>query len=263
MSIDALLSHIAETACAAQRLRSWTESELDAVRAGLPTLGYAGVGQQLGRTTAAVKIIQVRRRIAAPSKRPGFYTACQAARILGVDIHCLTELERRGLIRFGVLPGRRAIRQITRLSLWVWAINPHHWIYFKSERVRDPRLARLLELRKARWGDEWWTTAQAAAHVGIATSNTITMAILRGRLRAVRWGNWRVLRSDALAYHFTPGRGSTGLRWTARADAFLIKARGEGLPWAVIGRMMKMPPERLRLRYMKLCKDASRKGKNS
>jgi hypothetical protein len=208
------------------------------------------VGQVLGRSPAAVKVIQVRRQLPSASKRPGYYTANQAARILGVDIHSLSRLEKLGLIHFDVLPGVRAIRQISRVSLWVWAIHPNHWIYFKPARVKDIRLRRLIALRQARWGDEWWTTGQVVEHYGVANSNTVTAAIYRGRLKAVRWGNWYVKRSDALGCPFTPGKGMNGIAWSARADAFLLRARGEwNLSFPAIGRLMKWPMQRACYRY--------------
>ncbi len=208
------------------------------------------MAQHLGRSPQAVKIAQVRRRIPAPSKRPGFYTANQAARILGIDVHCITELARRGLIRFDTLPGPRAIRQIAHVSLYVWAINPKNWIYFKPERVRDPRLRRLIGQRAQRWGDEWWTTGQAAEYFGLANSNSVTAAIYRGKLPAVRWGNWYVKRSDVLACHFVPKKGHAGYAWSARADAFLLKARNEWrLTFAAIGRLMKWSARLVEYRY--------------
>ena len=257
MSIDALIDFAVSIPSVQLRWRAWSEDELDYLRGNLHRVGCAGVGQALGRTPAAVKVIQVRRQIAAASKRPGWYSANQAARILGVDIHSLSRLEELGLIHFDVLPGKRAIRQISRISLWVWAIHPDHWIYFRPTRVRDPRLRRLITLRQAKWGDEWWTTGQVAAYYGLASSNTVDMAICRGRLPAQRWGNWYVRRSDALSYHFTPGQGKVCKAWSKRADAFILLARDEwrlpdgsrGLPWADIGRLMKWPPQRVAYRY--------------
>jgi hypothetical protein len=250
MTLSALLDTIVASACAPMPIRAWTTGDLAFLEDNLPVLGYAGVAQRLGRTMNAVKIIQVRRQIPAPSRRPGFYTCQQAARILGVDIHALSRLERRGEIRFVTLPGVRAIRQISRVSLWVWAIHPNHWIYFKPARVKDIRLRRLIALRQARWGDAWWTTGQVAEHYGVANSNTVTAAIYRGRLKAVRWGNWYVKRSDALGCPFTPGKGMTGIAWSARADAFLLRARDEwNLSFHAIGRLMKWPMQRACYRY--------------
>jgi hypothetical protein len=250
MTLSALIDFAVNIPSAQLRWRAWTPDELDYLRGNLHRIGCAGVGQALGRTAAAVKVIQVRRQIAAASKRPGYYTANQAARILGVDIHSLSRLEELGLIHFDVLPGKRAIRQISRVSLWVWAIHPDHWIYFKPARVRDPRLRRLIALRQAKWGDAWWTTGQVAAYYGLAISNTVDMAIYRGRLSARKWGNWYVKKSDALAYHFTPGKGKSGYAWSPRADAFILLAHDEwGLSWSAIGRLMKWPPQRCIYRY--------------
>lgn len=249
MAIADLINYCVSTATAGQR-RYWTEQELAFVADNLPVMPISEIGEQLNRSPAAVKIAQVRRRIPVASKRAGWYTGNQAAKILGVDIHCILLLESRGLLHFDVLPGSRQIRRISKTALWIWAINPMHWIYFKPARVRDPRLRRLIELRRERWGDEWWTPGQVARHWGLTSCGPVNKDIHAGRLPAVRWGNWWILRSDALAHPFHPGKGYTGYEWSPRADAFLLRARDEqGLSFAAIGRLMKWPDQRVAYRY--------------
>jgi hypothetical protein len=254
MTIAALIDFAVRTSHDGQR-RYWTREEESFLRRNLGRMTFRQIGVRLGRSENAVKIKQVRRQIPVPSKRPGFYTGNQVARILCVDIHCIILLHKRGLLKFAVLAGERRILQISQVSLWVWAINPMNWIYFKPHRVRDQRLRRLIELRQAMWDDEWWTPGQVARFYGLVTSNTVNQAIRRGQLPATRWGNWWIKRSDALNRPFYPGKGrSTGKdHWPPRADAFILRARDElRLPYAVIGRMMKWPEKRVMYRYYTL-----------
>ena len=236
--------------------RIWQDWELEFVERNIGHMPLAEIGDRLGRSENAVKICQVRQRIAAPSKKPGYYTGHGVAKLLRVDIHSVCEWHRRGILVFHILPGPRQIMRISRIRLWMFAINPEHWIYFKIERVRDPKLRRLIELRRERWGDEWWTTQQVADHYGLVSSNSVHAAIERGQIPAVRWGNWRVKRSDALAHRMYPGKGE-GRRHcgfsTPRADAFLIKARDDwGLQYQVIAKMMKWKLKRVEYRYHRL-----------
>lgn len=255
MTTSALIEHIAGITTASQTgPRRWTRQEEKFLQENLHRLTFEEIGQRLGRTANALKIRQVRREIPVKSKRPGYFTGHMVSKILCVDIHSVMEWQRRGIMKLDVLPGERRIMSISRLSLWVWAINPKNWIYFKPERVRDPRLRRLIELRRQKWGDAWWTTGQVAEYAGLASSNSVEAAIMRGKLRGVKWGNWRVLKSDALAYPWRIGKGSNvKYTWSDSADDFLLRARDEmGLSYMAIGRMMKISGEIVRLRYLRL-----------
>ena len=201
-SISDLIDHCVVEAHAKQYARPWTADEHAYVEQNQRFKTDRQLGEHLGRSPEAVKIHKVREQIPAPSKYPGYYTGQQTAKLLCVDIHSIMLLHERGLLKMHVLPGPRHILQISRISLWVWAINPNHWIYFKPARVRDARLRRLIELRRRRWEDEWWTTGQVAEYYGLACSNSVEAAIKRGQLPAVKWGNWRIKKSDALAHPF-------------------------------------------------------------
>ena len=255
MNISALIDNVVETTRARQcfTTREWTPEEEAFMHEHLADLGYEGVAQILGRSMNAVKVHQVRHQIPAPSKRPGWLTGHQAARILAVDIHSIMELDRRGILPFNRVHGLRGIMQIRRISLWVWAINPEHWIYFKMARVRSPRLRRLIELRKERWGDEWWTTGQVAEYYGLSASNSVNAAIHRGQISARQWGNWYIQRSDALAHPFYPGKGNQNAfraEWSPRADAYILRARDElGMKFTDIAPRMKWDVKRVMYRY--------------
>jgi len=233
--------------------RQWTEAEDEFIRANILTLTMAEIGQHLGRTEAAIDVHMKRTGLAPASRQPGWYTGEQVARILCMDSHSITKLCQRGFLKYTRLPSMTMTKSVRQVSFWVWAVNPDNWIYFNPRRVRDPHLRRLIELRRKRWPDEWWTTGQVAEYWGLACSNTVAAAIMRGKLPAVKWGNWYVKRSVALAHPFYPGgSGHTDRSYTPAAEQFVLKAKKLGLEWDVIARMMKKNQKYLEYRYYKL-----------
>jgi hypothetical protein len=175
---------------------------------------------------------------------------------LGTDIHTVMKLKKQGIMPMDVLPGIKGIMQIKRVSLYVWAINPDHWVYFKVKKMGDEHLQRLVVLAQSRWDDEWWSAGRVAAYHGI-NGRQLNAHILSGRMPAVRWGNWFVKRSDAIGYHFRHrGTGDTIRTWSPGADAFLLRARALwGPKWKMIGKMMKWPSGMAYYRYHCLVKE--------
>jgi hypothetical protein len=231
------------------RSARWTPEEDRYLDEKLGYLIFEEVGSILGRSRAAIKIRQVRRKIHSPSNRPGWLTGNDVAKALGTDIHTVMKLKKREIMPIDILPGMRGILQIKKVSFYIWAINPDHWIYFKVEKMGDKHLQRLVMLAQSRWDDEWWSAGRVAAYHRIDTRQ-LNAHILLSKLPAVRWGNWFVRRSDAVGYHFNHGRGSTVKVWSPRADAFLLRARDLwGPKWEMIGRMMKWPGHRAAYRY--------------
>jgi len=51
--------------------------------------------------------------------------------------------------------------------------------------LRHVRAAGLPEPERERWGDEWWTTNQVAAHYGVHISDVLRL-IKRGEIRGVQ-----------------------------------------------------------------------------
>jgi hypothetical protein len=233
------------------RPASWSRAELAYLRSALGSLPVPVIAQKLGRSEDALHVIQVRKRIPAPSRQPGWLTGNQAARVLGVDIHAVAKLAARGVLPMERIPGLRGILRVRVLRLYAWAINPLHWMYFKPEKMGDRRLARLVVLAQSRWNDEWWTIGKAAAFHGV-TVNGINQQIRRGKLPgAVDWGNWWIRRSDVEKMTIRPGKGSNrwpGGNFTPAADAFLRRAYEMGLTTPVIGRMMKRDPRAVNYR---------------
>lgn len=243
----------------------WTTQEDRFLQENLGVLTLEEIAARLGRSVNGVKIRQVRQQFAAPSKRPGWLTGHQVARILGVDIHPVCALAGRSLIPLRRLPGERGILTISKVTLYRWATNPEHWPYFirsvwDPARITDPRLRRLIERQKERWGDEWWSIGQVAAYHRVGHTD-VNRLIRQGKIAATDWGNWWIKRSEATrpGLKFWKGKGARMAayqegRWSPRADAYLLQARAEGLAWAEIGRRMKRKENSVRHRGYKLLK---------
>jgi len=219
----------------------WTKQEEDFLRQNLGKMSYAEIGAALGRSENAIKIRQVRRRLPAPSKLEGTLTGNVAARALGVDVKSLVKMGERGIIQMERVPGERGILRISKLRLYMWAINPDHWIYFKIRRMQDRHLQRLVMLAQARWNDEWWTIGQAERALGVKLG-LLNSKLHRDKLgeKLVRWGNFWIRKSDALQIVIFPSMyNHEGVNYySPRADAFLLRAVKDGIPYAVIGAMM-------------------------
>lgn len=242
-SLDLLLDGLVTDARQRLMLRPprWSREEETFLRENLGKLSYAEIGAALGRSENAVKIRQVRRRMPAPSKLEGSLTGNIAARALGADVKTVVKLGERGILPMERVPGERGILRISKLRLYMWAINPDHWIYFKVRRMQDRHLQGLVRLAQSRWEDEWWTIGQAERYLGVK------MGLLNSKLhrqklgqRLVRWGNFWIRKSDALQIVIFPSDyNHEGVNhYSPRADAFLLRAAKEGIPYAVIGAMM-------------------------
>ncbi len=202
-----------------QRPRRWTEQEHQYVRENYGRITEREIAIYLGRAETAVHLhINREMRLTVPSKSPKIMTAEQIAWGLGTDGKSIHQLMDVGLMPHRRLPTNDITRVIDRRTLLLWILDPMHWIYFKTERVGmlHPRGNRYLPpcydfefwegarkvVTKARasWKDEWLTPGQAAAALGMkhrpGMSHNVNKAILLGNLKATRWGNWRILRSD-------------------------------------------------------------------
>lgn len=256
--LNALLSFaVATLPVYKPRPRPWTAAEHEYLVENIGLMPIEEIAARLGRSVNGLHVRIVRKRIPVASKQAGWMTAYRAGRALGMDIHSVLRLYRSGIFPVEPIPGKTILR-IRRVTLYRWAVNPENWIYFKVQNMTDRHLKRLVQLAQTRWGDAWWTVGQTAAHHGVGIS-AIDAAILRGKLPAKRWGNWYVRRSEAERYAIAPGKGSnqaiiSAKRWSKRADAFLLRARAEGRPYADIARMMKRKPKAVDYRYRCLVK---------
>jgi hypothetical protein len=231
----------------------WTPAEDRFIRQNLGWMTDAEMGEMLGRTAIAVHLRWDRDlELGGPSKAPDVYTAHHAAWLLGIDGHKTAAWVDWGLIPGRLMAGGRKIRLIDRQAFRRWVLNPMHWMYFNPKKVLDPELRHMLQLRAKRWGDEWWTTRQAADYHGIKTTE-IKRYIQRGELPSFRlpyslggrhaqryWSNHFVRRSDAIQLKIYT-RQNWRPHWTPAADAWILKARDElGMTFVAIGRTMKI-----------------------
>lgn len=258
-----------------QRMPAWSREEDDFLRRNLGVLSEEMIAFSLGRSEHAVHLRWERElHIPAPSKDLRYITAHQAAKDLGVEGHAMTYWCDAGLVPSRRMAGERAIRLIRRITFHRWAVNPENWVYFDPDAVRDEHLARLIALKKARWGDEWWRTTQVAEYHGV-TVQDVKRYISLGRIKAVRpeysiggrnlGDAWRwnfVLKSEATRpdiVFYKLGKGSPAQlrpRFTPRADGWILRARDElHLEYEAIARTMKINDPRgksVRYRYCQL-----------
>lgn len=215
------------------------------------------IGAALGRTAVAIKIKRQRWGLAAHSKRPGWLTGHGAAKVLGSDIHSIMALTARGILPHVILPGRRGIIGVRKLQLYIWAVNPMNWIYFKRENVTDPHLRRLLELQAERWDDEWWTTAQTADWHGVDFQD-VQRYVEHGKIEATKWGNWHILRSEATrpGLLIPKGKGAgLDFDWSDEGEAFILLALAVGFSVNMVGVMAGgWAPQRVTFRLKSLWK---------
>lgn len=229
--------------------RVWTEQEDAFLREHYMQLSDVELAQALGRSVHGIHIRRERvLRIKGRSKSQESPNMHEVARLLGVSCSkVFRKLMRRGILTGRRLPMEADVWVIERRDLLRFVVNPRNWIYFKIERVVDPQLRRLIELRRQMWGDEWWSPGQVAAYQGVSIT-TVNNYIHKGKLPAVRWANWHILRSDAQRTFFRRGRRNWNQVWTARGDAFLIEGRAVGLSYGVLAKLsgIKHPDARLK-----------------
>lgn len=257
----------------------WSEAEDAFLRANLGRVSEEQIAAHLGRSVIAVHL-RWRRDLAltAPSRHPDLLTAEQIAEGLGMDGKAVHRLMDSGRMPGYRLPLKTVCRVVKRVDFLRWLINPKHWIYFKPERVgaqnayrRSKRVydaafwqkaRKILDAKRAAWGDEWWTAGQVAAHHGV-DHTLVNNRIHKGQLPGVRWNNWRILKSDAVQARFFLGKGKAQtVRYTEAGDAFLVLARAVGLAWAAITRLMRWPKGRAEMRLKVLRRDGLIPGLN-
>jgi transposase-like protein len=245
--------------------RQWTPAEDAFVAESLGQLSVEEIARRLNRTTSAVKIRWTRQGMTAASRRPDEITAEQIALILGVDSKAAGRWVDEGLLPGRRLPLRAVIRVVKREVFTRWAVNPRHWVYFENSandtsRIIDPHLRRLIELRRERWGDEWWSGGDVARHFGVDPSLLGTW-IHRGRAprwAAVKYANWRILKSAAVTLAMKPGSGSGHeVDWTDKSDRFMVLATAVGLFVNATARLMGWPSQRVHHR-LKLLRESGR-----
>jgi hypothetical protein len=221
----------------------WTPAEEQFLVDHLGILSDEEIAQALGRSPAAVPRRRSKRGLPAPSKHPEYITPKRIAKALGINEHLPIRW-----VKSGLLPGRRlpldgVVHVVRRVTFLRWFVNPHNWIYFGlGERIRDPHLRRLFELKQARWQDAWWTLGQVAAYHGVERYD-VAHAVEDGRIAAVKWGKRWVLKSEATRPGLALCRGKRhdfSRNWPEELDAFVVLARAVGLSYLAIARLARL-----------------------
>jgi hypothetical protein len=225
----------------------WSEKDINRVRELLPYYSPKVVGQMLGRSEDAIKIIRQRQKIKASSKSEGWFTANRVMRLLGMnDARPVI-----GWVKKGLVLGHRIEGDDTwlvhEISLRRWIVSPISWLYFDTERIQDSHLAHLVELAQEKWGDEWLTSRQVADLKG-TTTRQVGQTIFRrmppavhivgkdGRHENGKWAFWGVKRSDAEAWQFKPPPYDL----MDCTHAFILLAGAIGLSGMTIGKMVNL-----------------------
>lgn len=225
----------------------WSEKDLVRVKELLPYYSPKIVGQMLGRSEDAIKIIRQRQHIKASSKSEGWLTANRVMQLLGMpDSRPVIGWVKKSLVLGHQINGDDTWL-VHEISLRRWIVSPISWLYFDTARIQDPHLARLVELAQGRWGDEWLTTRQVADMKG-TTTRQVGQTIFRGQLPAVhivgkdgrhengKWAFWGIKRSDAEAWQFKqPSYDLMDPR-----HAFILLANAIGLSSISIGKMVNL-----------------------
>lgn len=199
------------------RHRIWKLEENKFLEENNGRLSEEEMARRLGRTKTAVHIHREREmHLCSMSKAPDILTAEQIANGFGCDSKTIHLLIDRGLMPGRRLPCTRIIRVVDKLALIKWMLNPDHWIYFKPARVglMRPRGRRGLgesydflfweEVRElvlkahGKWSDQWLTPGQVATRLNIEAAGTryVNVAVAKGILKATRWGNFWIRKSD-------------------------------------------------------------------
>ncbi|MCG3208655.1 MAG: hypothetical protein FOGNACKC_02267 [Anaerolineae bacterium] len=223
----------------------------------------AEIAAALGRSVGAVKIRRYRHlRIAGASVNLDFMSATRVAHALGIDGHSAIKLADRDILpvwRYS----EREIRLTRRTTFLRWAVNPLNWVYFirsvrDTSRLGDAHLRRLIKRQKQRWPDEWWSIGEVAQYHGVGHTD-VNRYIRAGKLTGVKWGNWWVLRSEALkeGLYFFKGKGAAqDSDWSEAADVFLITGVALGVMQQTMAGLMNWPLKHLTYRLQTLRRSA-------
>lgn len=241
--VERVVSHV-ERRMPSARSPRWKEAETAFLLGSLGYLSVEEISAHLpGRSVEAVKLKRQRDYLPASSKVPGWISATEAMRRLGMnDQRPITGWVHKKLVLGHIIKGKRGICLVHEVSLRRFAVNPMNWGYFDTGKVLDEGLRRLIARQKQRWPDEWLTTRQAANLVSMNTRE-IMRYVTMGRLDGVKlvnkdgrksihdaptWSYWMVRKSQVLCmkkYKY----GEAATHFTQAADSFLLLATAVGI----------------------------------
>lgn len=189
--------------------RHWTEQEEAVLRSLHGHVSDAEIGKVLGRSVTAVMEHWKRElHLPPPSRDPDYITCYQIALKLGVDTHIPPYWVDAGIILGEYIPkaGVQLWRRVRLDVLYDWLMDTDNWVWFRLDRVKDPDIKALLDKRQQEWGDEWWTTRQAADYHHVTPKDILRYVKFglikarhvqnRGGRGASGWANWFILRSE-------------------------------------------------------------------
>ena len=214
----------------------WTDHDLREIEKLLPFHSTDKVGEMLGRSGNAVKIIRQRKGIRAGSRSKGWMTANQARILLGMtDGRPIIGWIGKGLVLGHQINGS-STWLVHEISLRRWITSPVSWVYFDATAIVDGHLSSLVKRAQSHWNDAWLSTRQVADMKGTDTKAVVT-AIRRGQLPGIHvcnkdgrhagatWAFWVVKRSDVERWF--PKAPSFDV--TDELHVFMLLARAIGL----------------------------------
>lgn len=235
----------------------WSEDELSKIKRLLPFHSAHKVGEMLGRSGNAVKIIRQRKGIKAGSKSEGWVTANQVRMLLGMaDGRPVIGWIKKGLVLGHQIDGD-CTWMVHEVSLRRWVTSPLSWVYFDPSGITDKSLARLVKLAQKHWNDTWLSTRQVA-DMKCTDTKAVLMAIKRGHLPGVHirekdgrhvgaaWAFWAVRKSDAERWEYN----APAFDLMDELHAFMILARAIGLSNERIGVLCGLSGETVNKRML-------------
>lgn len=233
----------------------WRDDEVAFLEENLGRMSYSEIADKLGRTPLSVMLRRKRYGLPAPttvSRREDELTATDAAYALGVDNKATSRWVREGILPGRELPLDATVRVVRYNDLVRFAVNPMNWPYFMAcirdtSRINDPRIRRLIELRKERWEDEWITSGQITAMVGNSVQHVHKILVANKKVQhAIKWSVWYFLKSEVSQIDWRFGKGSGTLLecYSPSSDCAMIIMNALGFSWGMIAHMMKWPKSR-------------------
>lgn len=251
----------------------WTEEEEQFYLDHVSSMRLEEIAQALGRSEHAVKCHRFRKGLPSHRRTPGYLTTHQVAVLLGIDSHAPPIWVDHGIMPGELVPlDNMKMRRVRLEDFKRWLVRPESWVYFKVERIKNPSLQRLVRLAQERWGDEWWSTRQAADFLGLDPKD-IERQIRLGKIRGIQakllggrdfiqgWALWFVRKSEAAQIKIrrngsTEPSGRDG--WSPRANAYILQARAEGMEYQGIAARMKWKQKRVEYRAKRLIEQMTR-----
>lgn len=218
---------------------AWTPAEeyqlAEEVEAGLTREEIAAIHER--RIGAIVSRIDHRR---LSYRWTGRYSLSEIGRMLGVDEHTVSWWVREGWLRAtkaGIQMGKYPIRLVSHDGLVRFLAKEQYWHLWDPARITDLALREwTAELR----GDIRFLTTREAGKALCLSGATVSTMVRSGRLPAVKFGAWWLIRSDHLVL---PMRRRSVVRRSRFSDAEkeYVRARWGLVPAPTIAREIGRP----------------------